>query len=76
MDLATVGGLAAGLVVVFFAIGAGGDFDQFLNVQGMIIVLGGTFASTMIKFPIKAFFVAIPIGVKVAVSAGGMNPVE
>ncbi len=76
MDLATIGGLTGGLVVVFFAIGAGGDFDQFVNVQGMIIVLGGTFASTMIKFPIKAFFVAIPIGVKVAVSAGGMNPVE
>ena len=77
MDLATVGGLTAGLVVVFFAIaGGGGDFQQFINVQGMIIVLGGTFASTMIKFPIKAFFVAIPVGVKVAVSAGGMNPVE
>ena len=76
MDFATVGGLVFGLIVVIFAIGAGGDFSQFVNVQGFVIVLGGTFAATMIKFPIGSFFKAIPVGLWIAVSTQGLNPIE
>ena len=56
MEFATILGLLGGVTVVVFAIGEDGNFAQFINVQGFIIVLGGTFASTMVKFPIQSFF--------------------
>ena len=76
LDVATILGLVGGITVVVFAIGSDGNFAQFVNIQGFVIVMGGTFASTMIKFPIRNFFVTIPIGLKAAVSAGNLNALE
>ncbi|MAH83860.1 MAG: hypothetical protein CBB68_05790 [Rhodospirillaceae bacterium TMED8] len=76
MDLATVLGLMGGITVVIFAIGEDGNFAQFVNIQGFIIVLGGTFASTMVKFPIQSFFKAIPIGLKAVVTNVDSNPLD
>lgn len=76
MDIATILGLLGGVTVVVFAIGEDGNFAQFLNVQGFIIVLGGTFASTMIKFPIQSFFKAIPIGLKAVVTNTSFSPLD
>jgi chemotaxis protein MotA len=76
VDFATVGGLIFGLIVVTFAIGKGGDFSMFVNLQGFVIVLGGTFSATMIKFPLSAFFIAMPLGLKAALSSQGLNPIE
>ena len=76
MDFATILGLLGGVTVVIFAIGEDGNFAQFINVQGFIIVLGGTFASTMIKFPIQSFFKAIPIGLKAVVTNTSFSPLD
>jgi|TARA_B100001964_G_C14173074_1_gene572463 chemotaxis protein MotA len=76
LDIATILGLLGGITVVVFAIGSDGNFAQFVNVQGFVIVIGGTFAATMIKFPVNRFFVAIPIGIKAAVSGANLNALE
>ena len=76
MDFATILGLLGGVTVVIFAIGEDGNFAQFVNVQGFIIVLGGTFASTMVKFPIQNFFKAIPVGLKAVVTNTKISPVD
>ncbi|MBC8339311.1 MAG: MotA/TolQ/ExbB proton channel family protein [Rhodospirillales bacterium] len=68
MDIATLLGLVIGVTVVTLAImtGSGGDMSIFLNLPGFLIVCGGTFASTLIKFPIAGVFVAFFVGTKAA----------
>jgi len=52
MDLATIVGIVAGCFLVSLAIFLGGEPLIFLNVQGLLIVLGGTVATTLIRFPL------------------------
>ena len=65
-DLATIAGLVIGLTVVILAIASGSDFWIFVNVPGILIVFGGTFAAIMIKFPLAGVFIAMPVGFKAA----------
>ena len=74
MDFATLAGLFIGVTVVTLAILTGSDFAIFLNLQGMLIVLGGTFAATMIKFPMSGFMTALPIGIKAAFTNDKTDP--
>lgn len=53
MDLATVIGIFLGVVLVVAAIFLGGFPGLFFNVQGLLIVLGGTAATTLIRFPMQ-----------------------
>lgn len=53
MDIATLLGLAIGISVIVLAILTGSDFYVFLNASGFLIVACGTFAATLIKFPLK-----------------------
>lgn len=66
MDIATLLGLVIGVSVVTLAIMTGSSLDIFLNLPGFLIVIGGTFAATLIKFPISGVFVAFFVGIKVA----------
>lgn len=66
MDIATLLGLIIGMAVVALAVLAGSDFWVFLNLPGFLIVLGGTLAATLIKFPIATVFVAFRVGLKAA----------
>ena len=66
MDIATLLGLVIGVVVVTLAIMTGSELSIFLNLPSILIVLGGTFAATLIKFPITGVFVAFFVGVKAA----------
>ena len=66
MDFATLAGLVIGITVVTLAILTGSDITIFLNLPGILIVLGGTFAATMIKFPLSGVFVSMPVGFKAA----------
>ena len=52
MDLGTLIGLVSGVAIVAFTILVGDNPLIFLNVQGLLIVVGGTFATTLIRFPI------------------------
>ena len=66
MDIATLIGLVLGMAVVALAVLTESDFWVFLNLPGFLIVMGGTFAATLIKFPISKVFVAFRVGVAAA----------
>lgn len=66
MDFATLSGMIIGITVVTAAILTGSDITIFFNIPGLLIVLGGTFAATLIKFPMHGVFVAMPTGFRAA----------
>ncbi len=66
MDIATLLGLVIGVSVVTLAIMTGSELWIFLNLPGFLIVVGGTFAATLMKFPISGVFVAFFVGIKAA----------
>jgi len=53
MDIVTLLGLAVGLSLIAGAIFIGGAVDVFINIPGMMIVIGGTLASIMVAFPFE-----------------------
>ena len=66
LDFATLIGLVFGAGIIAFAMLSCADFAVFVNVPGLMIVLGGTFAATLIKFPVGDFFQAIGLAIKKA----------
>lgn len=66
IDFATLAGLIIGVTVVTLAIYTQSDLRIFINIPGLLIVLGGTFAATLIKFPLRGVFVAMPVGLRAA----------
>lgn len=74
MDFATLIGLAFGVGVVVAAILVGSDFWVFLNLPGFLIVVGGTFAATLVKFPLQNVFAALKIGVTTALKNVHQDP--
>jgi len=55
VDIATIIGLAAAFGLVGWSIMAGGNLSGFLNLPAAAIVLGGTFGSLLVHFPISRF---------------------
>ncbi len=53
MDLASFIGIISGLTLIIGAIILGGDIHNFINIQGMMIVLGGTIAATLLTFQFR-----------------------
>ncbi|MCG8510369.1 MAG: MotA/TolQ/ExbB proton channel family protein, partial [Rhodospirillales bacterium] len=64
MDITTVVGLITGIAVVTLAIMTGSDLGIFLNIPGILIVIGGTFAATLIKFPLSTVWTAFTVGLR------------
>ena len=64
MDFATVLGLLVGVIVVSLAVATDASLTIFLNLPGFMIVIGGTFAATLIKFPISTCVSALVEGSK------------
>ncbi|MGV0951691.1 MAG: flagellar motor protein PomA [Azonexus sp.] len=64
MDLATLLGLMGALAAIFVAIFMGGSAAIFVDVPSMIIVLGGTFAITLMKFPLAHTLGAFGVAMK------------
>ncbi len=50
MDLASLIGFISGLSLIISAILLGGDAHNFLSIPGLMIVLGGTIAATLLTF--------------------------
>jgi len=59
VDAASLIGIISGLSLIIGAIFLGGDFQNFINVRGMMIVLGGTLAATLITFQFKDVIAAV-----------------
>lgn len=53
MDIATLFGIIVGFSLVIGAIFIGGAIAVFINVPGMMIVVGGTFAAICVAFPLE-----------------------
>ena len=53
MDIATIGGIVAGLFLIIMSIMMGGDIGGFISLPSMMIVIGGCFAATFVNFPLK-----------------------
>ena len=66
MDIATSVGLIAGVIVLVTLILMGGDFRMFYDIHAVIIIFGGSFAATLIRFPLSAIVHGIPLGAKFA----------
>ncbi len=64
MDLATLIGLIGAFGVVISSILLGGSASTFVNTPSLLVVLGGTFLVTMMKFSLGSFLRATKIAVK------------
>src|SRR5580698_8237078 len=64
MDIATALGLAAGATVVVTLMLMGGGLGMFVSDHAVIIIFGGSFAATLIRFPLSSIFHGLPLGMK------------
>jgi len=64
MDLATLIGLLGAVGVIVGAIALGGDFGQFINIPSIVIVVGGSIAAVLIKYPLSNFLGAFKVAMK------------
>ena len=64
MDLATLLGIVAGFGVVIGSIMMGGSLRAFFNAPGIVIVLGGTLAATLISERLATFIGAARVALK------------
>src|SRR6201987_1414660 len=62
MDIATSLGLGAGATVVAALMLMGGDLRMFVSDHAILIIFGGSFSATLIRFPLTAIFHGLPVG--------------
>jgi chemotaxis protein MotA len=74
MDLATLIGIIGAFGIVLAAIFLGGSFTQFVDVPSMLIVIGGGFAATLIRFQLSDIIAAFATGSKVALAGKSASP--
>ena len=75
MDLATIGGIGVGMGFIIWGIAMDGSLLSFYNLPSIIIVLGGTIASTLVAYPLKKAKESLKI-VRKAFSARELNQGE
>src|ERR1700704_3303452 len=73
MDITTLLGLIAGGIVLTTLILMGGDFRMFYDIHAVIIIFGGSFAATPIRFPMSAMFQGLPLGAKFAFTLSSLS---
>ena len=76
MDFATLIGLILGSIVVAVAVMLGSGFAPFVNVPGFLIVIGGAFSATLIRFPLKACLRSFGTALKQAFKEEVDSPLE
>ena len=64
MDLATLIGVIGAMGAIVTAIMMGGEMSMFVNGPSVMIVIGGTFAVTLMKFPLGHMLGAFGIALK------------
>ena len=73
MDIMTGAGLVAGIIVIATLMLLGGDLGMFVSDHAIIIIFGGSFAATMIRFPLGAIMHGVPLGMKFAFTMSRMT---
>src|SRR5712672_2271967 len=66
MDIMTSIGLVFGTIILAMIMLMGGDIHMFISEHAVIIVVGGSIAATMIRFPLSAILHGLPLGAKFA----------
>jgi len=66
MDIATGLGLLGGFIVVSTVVLMGGSFGMYFSDHAIIIIFGGSFSATLIRFPLVSIFHGIPLGARFA----------
>lgn len=64
MDIATLVGLLGGFGIIIGAIASGGDMMLFFNVPSLLIVIGGTFMTTLMQVSLGDFLGSFGIALK------------
>ncbi len=64
MDLATIIGFVSGTILIIVAIVMGGSFIIFVNAPSLLIVVGGTIATVLIKFKMADVLGSIKVAMK------------
>ena len=64
MDIATIVGFILAYVIIGGAIALGGPFILFVNVPSLLVVIGGTFAVTLMRVTLGNFLGSFKIGLK------------
>jgi chemotaxis protein MotA len=76
MDILTLVGLVAGVLIVGLAMLANASLLTFINLPGLAIVLGGTFAVTLIKFRMTSVTNAFRLAISAAFTDRVPTPSE
>src|SRR5436305_9814164 len=76
MDIATSLGLIAGAVVLCTLIMMGGDLRMFVDAHAAIVIFGGSFAATLIRFPLSSMLHGLPLGARFAFTMRRMTQRE
>ena len=76
MDILTLVGLVAGVLIVILAMLANASFLTFLNLPGLAIVIGGTIAVTLIKFRLSSVMGAFRLALSAAIFDRVHRPTE
>src|SRR5207237_4965301 len=66
MHISTGLGLLPGAGVLATLIMLGGDLRMFAATHAAIVIFGGSFAATLIRFPLSSIFHGLPLGAKFA----------
>ncbi|WP_398470773.1 motility protein A [Tardiphaga sp.] len=73
MDITTLLGFVAGVIVLVTLVLMGGSFGMFYDVHAVIIIFGGSFAATLIRFPLSSILHGLPLGFKFAFTLSRLN---
>lgn len=76
MDLATIIGIVAAVAIILVAILIGSSIVIFIDVPSLLIVVGGTTAVTLVKWPMATVIKSFILGVRSALFESSESPVE
>lgn len=76
MNFSTFVGLIAGVSIVLYAMSMGSSILIFLNIPGLMIVVGGTVAATMIRYSLKESLHAIGMSFKILLPTNDITDKE
>src|SRR5438045_2860605 len=74
MDIATILGFAIALCTLGFLALGGGNIEMFVSEHGLIVIGGGVFAATLIRFELKTVMTGLVVGAKFAFAHSRMAP--
>ena len=74
MDITTWAGILLGASVLFYGLHEAGGIRLFLNIHGIILVLGGTLGATLINTPFKRILSAVQAAFKMFLSDKTPSP--